>query len=109
MQELIIRDMQIINLGDKVWLEATSLNTETPSKKLGPRRLGPYVIMEQIGPSAYQLISQSAGRFAMCSSKPCHIPRGHNTRPNPCITTSCQVVGCGIVGGGQICQFQLVL
>jgi hypothetical protein len=32
-------------VGDKVWLEATNLSTDAPSKKLVPRRLGPYEIM----------------------------------------------------------------
>ena len=41
--------------GDLVWLDARNLNVQTPSKKLSPRRYGPYPILEQISPVTYRI------------------------------------------------------
>ena len=41
--------------GMKVWLEATNIRTTAPTKKLAPKRLGPFTIIEQIGNHAYKL------------------------------------------------------
>lgn len=41
--------------GDKVWLEATNLRLEGPSKKLAQKRVGPFQVLKQIGPVAYRL------------------------------------------------------
>ena len=38
------RDLSF-NVGDHVWLEAYNLSTDTPSKKLAAKRLGPYTIL----------------------------------------------------------------
>jgi Integrase core domain. len=42
-------------VGDKVWLLATNVATQRPSKKLDWKRLGPYPIVERIGTQAYRL------------------------------------------------------
>jgi len=42
-------------IGDQVWLEATNLTTYQPSKKLAPRRYGPFSIEKKVGQSAYRL------------------------------------------------------
>ena len=42
-------------LGDKVWLEATNIRTQQRSRKLAPKRLGPYRILEKVSPQAYRL------------------------------------------------------
>ena len=42
-------------LGDRVWLESYNLSTDTPSKKLAAKHLGPYTILEQVGNSSYRL------------------------------------------------------
>jgi hypothetical protein len=42
-------------VGDCVWLEAYNLSTDAPSKKLAAKCLGPYTIMELVGPSSYHL------------------------------------------------------
>jgi len=42
-------------VGDKVWLEGTNISTELPMKKLGPKRWGPFEILEKIGASSYKL------------------------------------------------------
>ena len=34
--------------GDKVWLEATNLHTTHPTKKLGPKRYGPFKVLEAV-------------------------------------------------------------
>ena len=43
------------NVGDKVWLEATNLKLGRPTKKLGPKRVGPYRILAKVGTHAYKL------------------------------------------------------
>ena len=35
--------------GERVWLEATHLHTTHPTKKLGPKRYGPFKVIEQVG------------------------------------------------------------
>ena len=42
-------------IGDKVWLESYNLSTDAPSKKLAAKRLGPYTILELVGPASYRL------------------------------------------------------
>jgi len=41
--------------GDKVYLEATNLKTNRPSRKLDDKRFGPFEVLEKIGRSAYKL------------------------------------------------------
>ena len=41
--------------GDKVWLEGRNLKLCYPSKKLAPRREGPFEIIQVISPVAYKL------------------------------------------------------
>jgi hypothetical protein len=41
--------------GDKVYLDASDIQTTRPSKKLSHKRLGPFVIERQVGNSAYRL------------------------------------------------------
>jgi hypothetical protein len=41
--------------GDKVWLDARNLKIKTPSRKLSPRRYGPYPVLEQISPVTYRI------------------------------------------------------
>ena len=41
--------------GDKVWLEATNLRTPNQSKKMTPKREGPFSIEKVISPLTYQL------------------------------------------------------
>jgi hypothetical protein len=42
-------------LGDQVWLDATNLHTTYPSKKLSPKRYGPFTITQIISPVTYKL------------------------------------------------------
>ena len=42
-------------LGDQVWLEATHLKLHYQKTKLAPKRYGPFVIMKEISPVAYQI------------------------------------------------------
>ena len=42
-------------IGDKVWLESYNLSTDAPSKKLAVKRLGPYTVLELVGPASYHL------------------------------------------------------
>ena len=39
--------------GDKVWLDACNLKIRTPSRKLSPRRYGPFKVLQKISPVAY--------------------------------------------------------
>jgi len=41
--------------GDRVYLDASDIKTTRPSPKLSHRRLGPFEIKRQVGPSAYRL------------------------------------------------------
>jgi hypothetical protein len=41
--------------GDQVWLDARNLKIKTPSRKLSPRRYGPYPILEQLSPVTYRI------------------------------------------------------
>ena len=41
--------------GDRVWLDARNITTRRPSPKLDHRRLGPYEVVESVGPSAVRL------------------------------------------------------
>ena len=42
-------------IGDRVWLESYNLSTDAPSKKLAAKRLGPYTVLELVGPASYHL------------------------------------------------------
>ena len=42
-------------LGDQVWLDARNLKLSYRSKKMQPKKLGPFKITELIGPRAYRL------------------------------------------------------
>ncbi|SJL16145.1 uncharacterized protein ARMOST_19664 [Armillaria ostoyae] len=41
--------------GDKVWLDATNLHLPCPKKKLDDKRVGPFLVLEKTGASAYKL------------------------------------------------------
>ncbi|KAK2464151.1 hypothetical protein APHAL10511_003844 [Amanita phalloides] len=41
--------------GDQVWLEATHISSNRPSKKLDDRRFGPFSVLQKVGQRAYQL------------------------------------------------------
>lgn len=41
--------------GQKVWLEAKNLRLKLPSRKLAPKREGPFVISDVLGPVTYRL------------------------------------------------------
>ena len=47
--------------GDMVWLNASNIPSNRPSKKLDHKYLGPYQIMEKVGRSAYKL--RTPGRY----------------------------------------------
>jgi hypothetical protein len=43
-------------VNDKVWLSGKNLPLQIPTAKLAPRRYGPFVVAEKVGPSSYRLI-----------------------------------------------------
>lgn len=45
----------ILNPGDKVWLATTNLKLACPSKKLGPKFIGPFPVKRRINEVAYEL------------------------------------------------------
>lgn len=42
-------------VGDRVWMDSKDVTIHQASRKLGPRRLGPYVVVERVGDLAYRL------------------------------------------------------
>lgn len=42
-------------VGDKVWLDARNIKTQRPSKKLDYKSLGPFEVIQRIGPTSYKL------------------------------------------------------
>ena len=55
MKERISSKFHLWKSGDKVWLEGRNLKLRYPSKKLAPRREGPFEIIQVISPVAYKL------------------------------------------------------
>ncbi|KAI5115147.1 hypothetical protein M0805_004614 [Coniferiporia weirii] len=49
------RGFQPFKLGDKVWLEATNLHFPNRSRKLAPKREGPFPITQVLSPLNYHL------------------------------------------------------
>ncbi|SJL18309.1 uncharacterized protein ARMOST_21895 [Armillaria ostoyae] len=47
--------MKRYSIGDKVWLDATNLHLPRPKKKLDDKRVGPFLVIEKTGASAYKL------------------------------------------------------
>ena len=41
--------------GDKVWLDTKNLRIKQPSPKLGPKRIGPFEVLERVGDLDYKL------------------------------------------------------
>ena len=42
-------------VGDKVWLDTTNLKLAQPMHKLGPKRVGPFKVLAQVGTVSYKL------------------------------------------------------
>ena len=55
MIECITRGFTPFNLGDKVWLESKYLKLRHESKKIAPKREGPFTIIEVLNPLNYRL------------------------------------------------------
>jgi hypothetical protein len=55
MMQKITRNFVPFKLGDKVWLESKHLKLRYESKKLAPKREGPFTIIEVMGPLTYKL------------------------------------------------------
>ena len=55
MKERIMTRFTPWKMGDKVWLEGRNLHLHYPTKKLAPRREGPFEISHVISPLAYRL------------------------------------------------------
>ena len=49
------KDCPAFEVGEKVWLSATNLKLPVPSRKLGPRFIGPFEIRRKINPVAFEL------------------------------------------------------
>ena len=55
MMERITQGFKPLKLGDKVWLESKHLKLRHESKKLAPKRGGPFKIVEVLNPLNYRL------------------------------------------------------
>ena len=49
------KDPPAFQINQKVWLDSRNLHVKAPSKKLAPRRYGPFTITEKISPVAYRI------------------------------------------------------
>ena len=49
------KDPPVFQVNQKVWLDSRNLHVNVPSKKLAPRRYGPFTIKEKISPVAYHI------------------------------------------------------
>ena len=64
----IVRKQNIQNfspwkVGDKVWLKATNLHLNYPSRKLAPKRQGPFEIAQVLSPLTYHLCLPSTWKI----------------------------------------------
>ena len=50
-----VQEAPIFQPGDKVWLDARNLKIRQPSRKLSPKRLGPYKVIRRTGDLDYEL------------------------------------------------------
>jgi len=57
------------NIGDKVWLLATNIRTQRPSKKLNWKQLGPYTVKKKVGTQPYQLDLSKPMKIQRCISR----------------------------------------
>ena len=71
--------------GDKVWLEGKNLKLHYPSKKLAPRREGPFEITQVISPVVYKL------KYMMFSMLPFYHPIGKHWNMNQTSPTPHQI------------------
>ncbi|ESK89510.1 hypothetical protein Moror_16080, partial [Moniliophthora roreri MCA 2997] len=49
------KDLEMYNVGQKVWLEGKNLTIGYPTKKLALKQEGPFKILKVLGPVTYQL------------------------------------------------------
>ena len=49
------KDPPAFQINQKVWLDSRNLHVNVPSRKLDPRRYGPFTIKEKISPVAYRI------------------------------------------------------
>jgi hypothetical protein len=55
MSNKIDAPMPKLDIGQKVWLEARNLPIQTASRKMAPKRTGPFEITRKLGPVVYEL------------------------------------------------------
>lgn len=76
-------------LGDQVWLEATHITSDRPTKKSDDKRYGPFTILSKHGASAYKLRLPTTWKnifpiFNECVLSRYHKPAFHfQNRPSP--------------------------
>jgi hypothetical protein len=49
------RELRTLQVNQKVWLDTCNLKTKVPSKKLAPKRYGPFQITEKVSAVVYRL------------------------------------------------------
>ncbi len=77
-------------VGDKIWLSDRNIRTSRPTKKLGYKYHGSFIISKSIGKQAYELDLTKALQnipdvFHISLLKPYHTVEGHAPPPSPSI------------------------
>src|SRR6201996_9731078 len=74
-------------VGDKVWVDSKNLRIKAPAHKLVPKHIGPFTVVERLGPVDYKLDLPSHMQlhdvFHVEKLSPCIENKAYGTHPEP--------------------------